>query len=383
MKKQILRQLPPCPDYSMAKLEQWLEDMEAQGWAADAHNSVFGYFRFQKVTPKRVHYRLEVTPKARTSWEAGPPDSEELELHRELGWDYVLHFREFFLYRSTQDHPREPHTDVQIQAMTLKVLTRKLLGNLASGLFTLALQFSLSVFSYPLMLASQFGSLLCVLFYLWMISLVIQPFRSVVQIAILRRRILRGQQPSGEYHRGAGPARVLRVGQWVLTAVTVVGLLTIVISAGDTGATETWQEPVPFVTMEDWLPGKAETTGTLTYHTDPLFPRSYTWNENSAEGGLQILYTETVCPWLAQATARQLTRFSSRRDLGWSKKIITPLPELGLDYAMVLSNQFGNLRVVLAHGNVAVDCFCTVRNEADEFGVVEWAEQMAARLINP
>ena len=86
MRREKRRQycLFPCPDYDVAGMEGWLEEMAQRGWflEKDGIFAFVGMAAFERGEPRPVRYRLAGILKG------GGPDTEEIVLSEKYGWRY-------------------------------------------------------------------------------------------------------------------------------------------------------------------------------------------------------------------------------------------------------------------------------------------------------
>ena len=113
---ELIRRIPPCPDYDIEGWQAWLEDMAKEGYRPDSFGTIFAYFK--KSEPKSIRYRLQPRPKQKT------PAPEELALAEEYGWKYLGNHRCFAVFSTEDANTRELDTDPQVQAMTMQQLFR-------------------------------------------------------------------------------------------------------------------------------------------------------------------------------------------------------------------------------------------------------------------
>ena len=142
-----VRRISPFPAYDIEAMESWLTDMGKKGLFLEAGGLNWGIARFRREEPRALPHRLISAREAPTLWQGlmglehegdGPPPQEVQDFHALYGWEYVGMHARFHIYRGTTEHPRELHTDPQVQADTLRWAYRWLrLGQL--GLLLLAL----------------------------------------------------------------------------------------------------------------------------------------------------------------------------------------------------------------------------------------------------
>lgn len=398
MKEQILRSFPPCPTYDITGMESWLDDMAKEGWQLTGQ-SMFGYFLFRKFPPQTVHYRLEVVVNPQSAWDGDPktPRDEALALHEEFGWQFVMRFGEFFLYKSTDPIPRELHTDPEVQALTLKMLGKRLRNNLFSSFLIAAFHVLFGVFGCPFAIAMVMGTPFLLLLILLTLAWLAGRIRDMVRIRQTRRALLGGQPAAHrkDWKKAAHTHRFLRVASLVLTLCLFLYGFAVCIDRKIETPLSDVSGSLPFVTLEELLPSDGSITldkidnSTCEVWSDPLYPVIYDFldgglashGDGTGTGGLlEVQYCEAASPWLAIGAAKDFARFYHRQTrLYKSSCEMRPLPELGLDYAVGFYNQFGLIRVVLAEGNTAVCARFSMDDEAN-FTIEHWTQLMAQRM---
>lgn len=399
MDKKTLRRFPPCPIYDTEGMERWLSDMAKDGWLLEDQNALFGFFLFRKALPQTVHYRLEVVVNPQSFWDGDPktPREEALALHEEFGWEFVLRHEEFYIYRSTQAVPRELHTDPEIQALTLKMLNRRLLKNLLSCILVAAFHVAFGVLAYPFAITMVMGTIFTIGLFLLTLSGLVKYISAIVCIYRQRQALLGGQMPNRRKDRrfGAKQYQVSRLIGQCLTVCFLLYLFVICAQRKNQDPLTEFTGTIPFITLEE-LASEGDAVrlekidnGYCQVWSDPLYPvicdflaggvASYD-NGSSSGGLLEVQYCEAVSPWLAMGAAKDFTRFYSRgSSLNRSIGEVHPLPELSLDYAVGFYNQFGLIRVVLAEGNTAV-CARFSMDDEGNFTIENWTKLMAEQL---
>lgn len=125
----------PCPMFDIAGTQQWLERMSEQGLHI---NTAFNWriVGFQKGEPKQVRYRLDAAPDWGLGVERGTPAPEpETSLsYQEMGWEYVSNRNHFHIYASEDTAAPELHTDPRVQALSLKIVSRRLMRSVLWGI---------------------------------------------------------------------------------------------------------------------------------------------------------------------------------------------------------------------------------------------------------
>lgn len=395
---QKLQQLPPCPIYDMAGMERWLSAMAREGWLV-TEQSIWGYFVFQKAAPQAVHFRLEVVVNPQSAWDGDPktPREEALALHEEFGWFFVMRCGEFFLYQNTAPVPRELHTDPEVQALTLKMLNKRLRNNLLSSLLVIAFHILFGIFAYPFAITLVMGTAFLVLLAILTLWGLAGQLLTLLHIRQLRKALLRSAEPprQKDWCKHAGLYRGSRILSFVLTVVFLVTLYGICIHRKLTKPLSEYTGTVPFVTLEELLPEDGSVTldkiDNSTYQTwsSLLYPVVWDYldggtashHDGTGTGGLlEVQYCQARSSWLALGAARDFTRFYTRQaKLYDSIGEFRPLPELGLDYAVGFYNQFGLIRVILAEGDTAI-CARFTMDDGEGITIEHWAQRMAQLL---
>ena len=102
----------PCSAYDVEGIQTWLEDLAREGLLLEKEGFFGGIFTFLKTTPQRATYRLEPIQKKQSFFDdINRPEPDIIELSGQLGWDFLVRYGIFYIYRSTDPHPRELHKD--------------------------------------------------------------------------------------------------------------------------------------------------------------------------------------------------------------------------------------------------------------------------------
>ena len=133
----LVYRLIPCPQYDVSGMECWLSEMAEQGLILQKDGFLFGFATFEKTTPQKIRYSLQAASKPTSMWSdnMGAPDSEEIELSQEFGWEYVASRGEFHVYRTYNFEARNLHTDRDVQALAMNAMKKRQKDNIFSMLF--------------------------------------------------------------------------------------------------------------------------------------------------------------------------------------------------------------------------------------------------------
>lgn len=126
-KNHTVYRLPPCPVYDVEGTESWLSDLAREGLMLEKDGFFAGFMSFQRTTPRTAQYRLEAIQKLNGLLSDGfeAPSDEALELSEKYGWEYLLKYGDFHIYRSFGFPARELNTDPDVQAMALNKVRKR------------------------------------------------------------------------------------------------------------------------------------------------------------------------------------------------------------------------------------------------------------------
>jgi len=146
----------PCPSYDIEGIQTWLEDMAARGLILEADGAFLGVFTFQRSTPQKLIYRLipVKVPQGIFSSTAEDPDPEEQDFSQACGWEYLVRYGQFYIYRATDPNARPLHTDAAVHDLALGALKKQQRSIFISELIWLLIWFGLGRFHYPSMFRS-------------------------------------------------------------------------------------------------------------------------------------------------------------------------------------------------------------------------------------
>lgn len=322
----------PCPQYDVSGTECWLSEMAAQGLLLQEDGFFCGIATFEKRTPASVRYCLAASGKAPgiLDEKAGSLSEEELELHKEFGWEYVAKRGEFHIFRTTDMNARELHTDREIQAFAMNAMKKRQWDSIFTSIFSLIFYPWLWMRGKILMTMIHFGTgpiLLMALAVLWTS---IHSIMNAIKLIRLRNQVLCGGSfGSGEnWKRGVKSYHVNNILRRFVCTVAIVLLLKIWaegVSYEHYIPLEEYTGNPPFYTMEDFVPeGKMKlrlmkigNLNTIRQWSDILAPVNYEWDEAGTvtgsdgtilSGGLEVIYHETKADWIATRLFKEYLR---------------------------------------------------------------------------
>ena len=393
--KKTYYRLVPCPSYDVEGIESWLEDMAEEGLFLTSDGFFFGFGFFHKGEPKKVKYRLQAKSSHGSFVSDGyEPLKEEMELSRELGWEFVVSHGEFFIYRSIEENVRELNSEPEVQAITLKEVKKRQLSSITTCLIWFIL--------YPLV--KKNGAFFVPMLYMktwfyfftaglafWFVFGSVWKF---VYYTKLYKKLKRGEQLNREknWKRKAWlqPAKtILLIVLCCAWGGIVLANIHRTVLFEDEIPLENYFGNPPFATMADIAPGSSYELRNMGYcntvveWSDVLAPVNYIWEEiaevwisedRSVYGLWDINYHELRWPWMAKLVAKDYMRMDKERDF----EIIGEL-DLGIEYAMAYIDDIHMEKVVLVHGNkVLSGTFHEYAGEQENyFTLEEWAQMMA------
>ena len=159
----------PCSPGDVEGIQSWLEDMAGDGLFLVEDGVFCGVFSFERKSPRKVKYRLDVAQKRKPGFlDSGDElTDEEMELYRSMGWEYLLRYGDFRVYRSTERNAPELNTESETHAITIGLLKKKHRSSFVCSIAyaVVFLLFSNGVLRYPYREAATIGLLFTVCVY--------------------------------------------------------------------------------------------------------------------------------------------------------------------------------------------------------------------------
>lgn len=390
----------PCFSYDVEGVQTWLEDMAAQGLVLEADGTFLGIFTFQKTHPQRIHYRLAPVKAQRGIFadSDGDPDPEEQEFSKHCGWQYLVRYGAFCIYRATGPNARPLHTDPAVHAMALGAVKRQQHSTLAFLIVQLIVHgiLSRSLFSFfrtgAVMGLGTLASIvaLCI----WLLGSTIG---SVVRLQRYQKRLRRGE--SLDLRKEWKPKAVAVCCIKLLPAAL---LLLLLVSLGISLTAASRETPIaeypgnpPFAVIEDVFPqGQAKHTVNFGDYntfvrTSTALSENWDWNENAdvSVGAeqyhciLRITHHETVSALWAKGLFRDYYLYERLRYRGKRFEELEA-PETGFDQVRVFRS-YGILHVLLRQDNTVTHAVVTVSQKWQENRWQLWLDAMEAGFLEP
>lgn len=392
--------LCPCDPCDVEGIQSWLEDMAAEGLFLIEDGVFCGVFSFERKSPRKVSYRLDVAQKRKPRFlDSGDElTDEELELYRSMGWEYLLRYGDFRVYRSEDRDAPELNTESETHAITIGLLKQKhrssFIHSVVMALFWIF--FAGSALRYGFRIAASIGVvfLLCVhgaIVDAWLTNL-LRMFR----FRRYEKRLLTGDSLNHriEWKKKATLNFVVRVLPFLFAFGIAFGLMSALTHETTEIPNTEYPGDPPFATVADVFPGGTITEDNVwmdygTFKTvETAVATSVEWNEScnvtTTDGEhffciLRLTYHETVSEWIARGLERDYYVYDSTRyHSKWFEEL--DAPDLGVDSVRVYYNAHGILNVLMREGNRVVHAVVTMDNQTDANQWHLWAQAMAEML---
>lgn len=392
--------LPPCPDYDIAGVASWLEDLAKEGLLLDKDTPFFGFYTFVRTAPQTARYRLEPAAKAQTFWDGDPgkPREEAQSLYEALGWEYVTRYGDFFIYRSFDPQARELHTDPEIQAMALNVIKKRQRSTLLSEILLVAVYGCFGVLRYPAGITIAMGLPVALVLYIFFLTMVIRPAYILWKLQILRKQLLRGEaiHRKKDWKSHALRRRVLRLVPGILFGLVLLfSLAAKIVDETQEILLEDFSGDPPFVTIGDLNPDGTYQQKSLNYANRMRQWRSWPFVDNwewyefasivlsdgtAVSGPLDVKYSKALSPVLAEQFARELMAYAdSGKYFTEAVPLETGTPEVK---AYRYQGKYGLDTVLLICDTVVIEAQVLVDNATGESAAELWTDLTVQKLIS-
>ncbi len=351
-KPKRIYKMPQCPVYDITGMENWLEEMAAQGFMLKRFfTNLIAVFEVKE--PKKLRYALTSLSSNAFSVPDLDPSLEQLKDYcADFGWQYVDHRGSFCIFVTDDENAVELHTDSDVEAMMLERIQNEKKHSLILPVlwfFYIAFQIVYNGFWRSVI---HIGSELYLLAFLVLAFLVVD--------TILEFRYLRSMRNALQNGEGLPISRNSKLYQprIVLMFLSAVLLLTMAGAAYYAETTSKNKIPlasfsaeIPVPTITDMVQGEtyiatdhSEYANYITFDTDLLAPVYIRFDQTGEvfrhgvcqfAGTISVEYIEARTPLLARQIAEEYHKQETKR---WGKryKIYEPLelPELDVDYAV-------------------------------------------------
>jgi len=391
--------LCPCDRCDIEGIQSWLEDMAAEGLFLTEDGAFCGVFSFERKSPRKVTYRLDVAQKRKPRFMDSGDEltDEELELYKSMGWEYLLRYGDFRIYRSMERDAPELNTESETHAITIALLKKKHRDSFVSAILMalIWLMTSQGFMRYGFRMAATVGLVFTLCIYVFMLWAVIVPLLRAFRFRKYEKRLWEGDNLNHrvEWKKTAPVILITRTLPFLLCCGIAAGLLSALVHDSTEFPNTEYPGDPPFATMADVFPGGTVTEDNVwldygTYKTGKTaVSKNIEWNEScnvkTVNGEnyfciLRLSYYETVSEWIARGLEKECYIYDSTRYHGKRFEDISA-PDLGVDSIRVYSN-YGTLTVLMREGNRVVHAVVTLDNRSNQNQWHLWAQAMAEQL---
>ena len=388
----------PCFSFDVEGIQTWLEDMAAQGLVLEADGAFLGIFTFQKTTPRRCRYRL--TPvkeqKGFFSDTTDGPSEEEQEYSQVCGWEYLVRYGSFYIYRATSPNARPLHTDPAIHAMALGAVKKQQRSTIIGMLLNLIIY---SVLASNLLSLFRSGAVIGLLFVLSLLGfgcwLLGGSVGALVRLSRYQKRLRAGEtlDRSKDWKRRAALTRCAKLAPFVCVVVFLGSWLSSLSAASKEIPLRSYPQNPPFAVLEDIFPEAQidREAGFLDYNTviqySTALSKNYEWRQEATvatDSGswhciLRIEHHETFSEFWAKGLFRDY--FITERLRYHGKRYETlEAPQTGFDQVAVYSS-YGILHVLIRQGSAVTHTTVTLSQKGQANQWQLWLDAMEEKCL--
>lgn len=398
----LIYRLAPCPAYETAKIQQWLEDMSADGLLLQQSGlaNAWGVYSFRQAPPCDVRYRLEAvqTPSGLRNGFNSSPSLEILDLALELGWEFLGKCGAFYIYRSTDPKAPELHTEAETQAISLDFICRQQRTVLLYLAIEWLIVFPILCFTFFLNMIT-IGCFLIGSLFLSAIILLISNLRTFLHYHRMQQQLRKYGHISGDtnWRRGFSLYKAKQITTLILFFTLLVSFPFYIMRrlGNETVDLDDFSGDTPFVTLLE-IPAEGVSIyesfhGEVRQWWEPISPVNYDWFQSLELHGygkdyycmLDLQYHDTLAPWIARAVAEDYLRqasISGQLTADGSNFEILDSPMLDAHYVVFYRNSVGYRCAIIQNGSTIVHA--TLLTDAPEsiLSLESWAIAMIADL---
>lgn len=391
--------LCPCFDHDVEGIQTWLEDMAAKGLVLEADGAFLGFFTFRKTTPRKQEYRLAPIQEKKGffSETSDDPDEEEREFSKECGWEYLVRYGRFYIYRATAEDVRPLHTDPAVHALALEAVKKQQRSAIISTIINFIV---VSVVSHELFNFFRSGAIIGLLFLLNMVGfacwLIGSGIAAVVRLSRYQKR-LRSGDGLDRRKDWKGKALFVRCAKFLPLVCALIFVITwlnsLSLTYEGTPLTEYSQDP-PFAVLEDIFP-EAEIDRSADFldyntviHYSTALSENYEWrqeatvatNDGSYHCILRIEHHETVGSLWAKGLFHDYYVHERLRYRGKRYEALD-VPSTEFDDVRVYSS-YGILHVLIRQGHTVTHATVSITQKDQSNHWQLWLNAMETKILN-
>lgn len=341
-KTEKIRRFIPCSLFNISKLEDWLEDMAADGCILQSLSNS-GIATFIKTEPKIIHYR--VWPKNKFS-----DEGDVKRLRESYGFVRIDENTNLDIYitdSNTSNHIDNDEDAERFHKKAIKHQRYLCIFDLISALAAIAFYFFIKPF---FLTAVTFGWAFSILPVLLILFTAIKGLIKLINIGKLKNPSTKPDiNEKNNWQAASILNTVLNISEKAFVIILIPLLIGWDYNVHIDSHISSCNEELPFATVKDLFPDAEYQERTRSdrnvYNNWSLFfaPVNYEWNEDAiltfSDGSvyrchLRVNYHETASPFMAKAVAREYIRKDNSL---FSRLDIRDLPQLDADYAVFYS----------------------------------------------
>jgi len=389
----------PCFSHDIEGIQAWLEDMAAQGLVLEADGIFLGIFTFQKTMPWKHRYRLTPIKEKKGFFtdSADGPDEEEQEFSKRCGWEYLVRYGSFYIYRATGPEARPLHTDPSVHALALGAVKREK----RSAILSTILNFIIcSLVSHELFNFFRSGAVIGLAFLLSMIGfgswLIGSSIAAVVRLSRYQKRLRNGDglEQAKNWKKNAPWVRCVKLLPILCILVFFTGWMHSLSMAYNNIPLSEYPQDPPFAVLENVFP-EAEIDRTANFgdyntviHYATALSDNYEWRQEATvltETGsyhciLRIEHHETVCKLWANGLFWDYYTYERLRYHGKRYEELEA-PQTHFDDVRIYSS-YGILHVLIRQDNIVTHATVSITQQGQNNQWQLWLDAMEEKMLH-
>ncbi len=389
----------PCFSYDVEGIQTWLEDMAAQGLVLEADGIFLGIFTFQKTTPQKHQYRLAPIQEKKGffSDSTDGPDEEEQEFSKKCGWEYLVRYQKFYIYRATGEDVRPLHTDPAVHAMALGAVKKQQRGAIISTLLNFMIY---ALISHELFSIFRSGTIIGLAFLMSLIGygfwLIGSSIAAIIRLSRYQKRLRSGDdldRPKN-WKENAVFVRCVKLLPILCILVFLISWMNSLFMVYDSIPLTEYPQDPPFAVLEDIFP-EAEidrSDNFLDYNTvihyATALSENYEWRQEATvftDSGsyhciLRIEHHETAGKLWAKGLFQDYYTHERLRYRGKRYEALEA-PVTGFDDVKVYSS-YGILHVLIRQGSTVTHATVSITQQGQNNRWHLWLDAMESKLLN-
>jgi len=390
--------LCPCHPMDVEGIQSWLEDLASEGLILETDGEFLGIFTFRKDSPKTLRYRLTPVQKKQGFWDDNDtPDQEEKDYSAQCGWEYVVRYGSFHIYRTDHPRARPLHTDAAVQALAIDTLKKQQRSLLISQLLywtiliLLRTNGRLGLFLSGALVGPVYLFALCGM-VLWLLG---RMCLRLIRLSQYKKRILQGDalEEKKDWQQNRIKVFAVKLIPPVLSIALIGSLLVHLGHTMDRHPVSEVHTEISFVSLSEIFPNtqlkQQSTMGdyntAVSYSTG--ISNNLEWNEaadiftedGNYYGILRLQCFDTKSDWIARGVARDLYAQEKARYHGKRFEDIAP-PETGFDHVQVFDS-YGTLHILIRQDHRVYHAVVLINEQGQENHWIYWLRAMEEKLL--